>query len=232
MNSREVVARYQARGKRFEILVYADKAWRLRGGEDVDIREVLVGDTVYYDVRRGLKASPEDLRRVFGTDDVYEVAKKIITRGELQLTAEQRRKLIEAKRRQVVEFISRNCVDPKTGLPHPPKRIELALEQAKVGIDPFLPVEAQIENVIKALRPILPLKIARLRVGVKIPPAHIGRAYGYIARTGRILRSEYQSDGTWIAEVEIPAGLRTSFVEKVSELTRGSGEVRILEEVR
>jgi len=230
-SSKEVVARYYSHGKKFEVLVYADRAWKFKSGESIDLRDVLVGDIIYYDVRKGLKASSEDLRKVFGTDNIYKVAEKIIKFGELQLTAEQRRKLIEAKKRQIIEFISKNCIDPKTGLPHPPKRIELALEQAKVGIDPFLPVEIQVNNVLKALRPILPLKIARLRLSVKIPPAYLGKTQGYVMKIGKVLRSSYQSDGTWIAEVEIPAGLRTTFIEKISALTKGSGEVRILSQV-
>lgn len=230
-SDREVVARYYSHGKKFEVLVYADKAWEFKSGKPVNLRDVLVGEIIYYDVRRGLKASSEDLRKVFGTTDVYKVAEKIIKFGELQLTAEQRRRLIEAKKRQIIEFISRNCVDPKTGLPHPPKRIELALEQARVGIDPFLPIEVQVNNVIKALRTILPLKIARLRLAVKIPPLYLGKAQGYVMKVSKVLRSSYQSDGTWIAEVEIPAGLRTAFIERINVLTKGSGEVKILSQV-
>lgn len=224
---KEVVARYYSHGKKFEVLVYANKAWEFKSGKPINLRDVLVGEIVYYDIRRGLKASSDDLRRVFGTDDVYKVAEKIIKYGELQLTAEQRRKMIETKKRQIIEFISRNCVDPKTGLPHPPKRIELALEQARVGIDPFLPVEVQVNNVLKALRPILPLKIARLRLMVKVPPLYLGKTQGYVMKIGKVLRSNYQSDGTWIAEVEIPAGLRTAFIEKINALTKGNGEVKI-----
>ena len=227
MNDKEVIARYVSHGKKFEVLVYADKAWKLKQGEKVNIRDVLVGDIIYYDARKGLKASAEDLKKVFGTDDIYQVAYKIIKFGELQLTAKQRKELIEAKKRQIIEFISRNCIDPRTGLPHPPKRIELALEQAKVGIDPFLPVEVQVNNIIKALRTILPLKIAKAIVRVKIPPMYINKVYGYLSKIGKILSSNYQSDGTWLAEIEIPAGLQNTLIEQVNKLTKGTGEVKV-----
>ncbi len=228
MSSKEVIARYVSHGKKFEILVYADKAWKLKQNQPVDIREVLVGDIVYYDVRRGLKASPEDLKKVFGTDDVYKVAYKIIKHGELQLTAQQRKELIEAKKKQIIEFITRNCVDPRTGLPIPPKRVELALEEAKVGIDPFLPVEVQINNILKALRSVLPLKIAKSIVRIKIPPSYVGKTYGYIMKVGKVLSSNYQSDGTWLVELEIPAGMQSSLIEQLNKLTKGSAEVKIV----
>ena len=226
---RGALARLSIGGKRYEILVDPELAWALKSGErKVDVREVLLGEYVYYDARKGLKASETELEQVFGTDDVYKIAERIIKEGEVQLTAEQRRELIEAKRRQIVEFLSKNCVDPRTGLPHPPKRIELALEEARIGIDPFKPVEAQIADVIKALSPILPLKMARVVMAIRIPAQYVGKAYGPLSKMGKILRSNYLSDGSWSLELEVPAGLQGAVVETVARITRGTGEARPL----
>jgi len=225
---KEVIARFERGGKRFEAIVYANKAWLFKEGKINNIRDVLVGDIIYYDARKGLKASTEDLRKTFGTDDVYKIAAEIIRRGELQVTARQRRELIEAKRRQIIEFLSRNSIDPRTGLPHPPTRIELALEQARVGIDPFKPVEYQVQEILKKIQRILPLKLARARLGVKIPPQYVGKAYGVLMKIGRVLRSTYQSDGSLIMEIEIPAGLQETVIEKVNALTSGRGEVKVI----
>jgi len=223
------VARLQRMGKRFEIIVDVEKAWALRSGEKkYDIREVVEGEFVYYDVRQGTKASEADLAKVFGTSDFYKVAERIILEGDLHLTAEQRREMVEAKKKQIVEFLSKNTVDPRTGLPHPPRRIELALEQARVGIDPLKPVEAQINDVIRALQPVLPLKIARALLGIKIPPQYVGKAYGVLTRMGKVVKSNYLSDGTWVLELEVPAGIQESVIEQVNRLTRGSGEVRVI----
>jgi len=228
MSRKQAIARLKVRDKKFEVIVDPDKAWLFKKGEQVDIHELLLGEFVYYDARRGLKASETELKQIFKTDDVYEIAKHIVKRGELQLTAEQRREMIEAKKRQIVEFISRNCIDPRTGLPHPPKRIELAIENAKVSIDPFKPVEVQVNEVIKALARILPLKIAKALVAVKIPPQYIGKAYGVLSKIGKIIRSNYLSDGSWSVELEIPAGLQGTLVEEVAKMTKGKGEVRII----
>jgi len=225
---KEVIARYFYHGKKFEVLVYADKAWALKRGEKVDIREVAVGDIIYYDVRRGLKASLDEVRKALGVKDVHEAIAKIVREGELQLTSKQRKELIEAVKRQIIEFLSRNAIDPRTGLPHPPTRIELALDQAKPPIDPFKPVEVQIPEVIKKLRVVLPLKIARLRVALKIPPQYVGKAYGVLSKLGKVLMSNYLSDGSLSMELEIPAGLQEALIEKVNSLTRGSGEVKVI----
>ena len=228
MKRKVAIARLERGGKRFEIYVYPEKAWRLKQGEKIDVREVVEGEFVYYDARKGLKASESDLRAIFGTDDVYRVAEEIIKRGEIQLTAEQRREMIEAKRRQIIEFLSRNAVDPRTNLPHPPKRIELALEEVRVGIDPFRPFEEQLPRIMKELRKVLPLKIAVATVGVRIPPRYVGKAYGVLSKMGKIIRSSYASDGTLIMEIEVPGGVAKSVVEQVTRLTRGEGEARIL----
>jgi len=222
------IARLTKGGKRFEVVVDVDKAWRLREGEKVDIREVVESPHVYYDARKGLKASPEDLRALFGTDDVIRVAEIIIRQGELQLTAEQRRELIEMKKRQIIEFLSRNAVDPRTNAPIPPKRIEIALEEVGFPIDPFRPVEVQVQEAIKALSKVLPLKIAKSLVAVRIPPQYAGKAYGLLSKMGKVVRSEYASDGALIAELEVPAGLVEGLIAQVNALTKGEGEVRIL----
>lgn len=222
------VARLERAGKKFEIIVHVDKAWKFKNGEKIDIRDILEGEFIYYDVRQGLKASETELKKIFGTSDPYQVAEQILKRGELLLTAEQRRELIERKRRQIIEFLAKNAIDPRTNLPIPPKRIELALEQARVGIDPFKPVEAQINDIIKALRLILPMKLAKAIIAVKIPPTYVGKAYSALSKMGRIVKEAYMNDGTWLAQIEIPAGMQNILVEKVASLTRGEGDVKII----
>ncbi len=230
MSKREkaVIARLTIHGEHLEILVNPDLAWAYRSGKPVDLREVLVSDIIYKDIRQGLKASEEFLKKVFQTTDPYKIADIILKKGELQLTAEQRRQMIEEKRKQIIAFIARNCVDPKTGLPHPPTRIENALAQVKVSIDPFKGVEEQALDVIKALRSVLPLKIAQVSFLVKIPPQYAGKAYGPLSKMGDIVRSSWLSDGSWQAEIVIPAGMQQAFIDKVNALTKGEAQVEII----
>jgi len=228
LKKKVAIARLERGGKKYEVYVNPEKAWIFKRGGKVNIKEVREGEYVYYNARQGLKASETELRAVFGTDDVYEIAAEIIRKGELQLTAEQRREMIEAKKRQIIEFLSRNAIDPRTNLPHPPKRIELALEEARVPIDPLKPVEEQIGTVIKELRKVLPLKIAVALMGIKIPARYVGKAYGVLAKMGKIVRSTYTSDGSLIMELEVPAGLSGQVIEQVSRITRGEGEAKIL----
>jgi len=223
---REIIARLTVKNKNFEILVYDDKVWKYKEGRINDIREVLVGDIVYTNLRKGEKASQEELRKKFGTTDIYAIADEILKRGEIQITSEQRKKMIEEKKKRIIDFISKNCIDPRTKLPHPPLRIELALKQAKIGIDPFKPIEQQINSIIKELQKILPLKISKIIMGIVIPPQYVGKAYSYIYSSGKILRSNYLSDGSWSIELELPAGLQGKVIEDLNKLTKGNVRIR------
>ncbi len=224
-----IVARLETHGHRFEILVKPDLAFKFKEGKKVSIREVLEGEFIYKDARKGLKASEEIIKKVFGTTDVYKVAEEILRKGEIQITAEQRRALIEAKRKQIIDFISKNCINPKTKLPHPPKRIELAMEQLRVGIDPFKDVEKQALQIIKALSRVLPIKLAKAIVRVKIPSPFSGRAYSVLAGFGEVKRTAWLSDGSLFMELEIPAGMQQTLIDKVNAISKGTGEVRIVE---
>ncbi|MCS7367167.1 MAG: ribosome assembly factor SBDS [Candidatus Verstraetearchaeota archaeon] len=223
-----VVARYISKGERFEILVNPNLAWAFKQGENIDLNEILVGEIIYKDANKGLKASEESLIKVFGTTDIYKIAPIILKNGTLQLTTEQRKEMIENKKKQIINFISRCCVDPRTNLPHPPKRIELAMEEVGVQIDPFKDAEEQSLSVIKSLRSVLPLKIANVTLNVKVGAEYAGKAYGVISSFGVIKRSEWQSDGSLICEIEMPAGLQPSFIEKMNKLCKGNVEINVV----
>lgn len=228
MSSKYVIARYEVKGHRFEILVKPELALALREGKQVDIDEMLVGDIVYKDARKGLKASPEALRQVFGTEDLRKIAEEIVKKGEIHLTAEQRRKIIEDKKKRIINFIAKNAIDPKTKLPIPPKRIELAMEQAKVSIDPYRSVEVQAQEIISKIARIIPIKVARALLAVKIPAMYSGRIYKQVARLGEVKKSNWLSDGSLYMEIEIPAGMQKEVIDKLNSLTHGTASIKVL----
>lgn len=228
MPAKYVIARFEAKGHRFEILVNPDLALKVKEGKQVNIDELLVGDIVYKDARKGLKASPESLRKVFGTDDIRKIAIEIIKRGEIHLTAEQRRKIIENKRKQIINLIAKNAIDPKTKLPIPPKRIELAMEQARVSVDPFKSPEAQVEEIVSKIARIIPIKIAKAYLAVRVPPQFSGKAYKALASLGDIKKTQWLNDGSLLMELEIPAGMQDEVIDKINKATHGTASIKVL----
>ncbi|MEM0357970.1 MAG: ribosome assembly factor SBDS [Candidatus Bathyarchaeia archaeon] len=228
MSEKYTVARMTKGNEHFEVLVKPDKALDYRMGKTSAITEVLVTETIFSDASKGTKVSEEALRKAFGTTDPLKIADIIIKKGTLQLTTEQRRKMIEEKRRQIIAFISKNCVDPRTNLPHPPMRIEQAMEQIHYSIDPFKPTEEQAREVVKLLRQVLPLKMEQVSVSVHVPAEYAAKAYGTIKAMGTIKREEWRADGSWHGILEMPAGLYGPFLEKIGEVTKGNAEAKII----
>jgi ribosome maturation protein SDO1 len=226
-----VVARLESHGEKFELLVDPDEAVRFRHGEQPDIEEVVAALHVFENAAHGKRASDEALMKVFHTTDFPVVAKKIIEKGEIHLTADQKRQMIVDKRKQVISFISRNSINPQTGLPHPPQRIEMAMEEARVNIDPFRHLDELVKDTVKALRPIIPIRFEELRIAVKIPADYAHRAYGDIHGGAVMEKEEWQKDGSWIGVVRIPAGIQGDFYDMINRLTKGEAEVKVLDQI-
>src|SRR5208283_3728246 len=196
MSEKFTTARISKSGEKFEILVKPDLALEYKmGKQQLGVSQLLVIDEVYSDAGKGTHASTEKLEKAFGTSDPLTIAEEIMKHGELQLTTDQRRQLVEDKRKQIVAFISRNCIDPRTATPHPPLRIEQALAQVKYSIDPFKPPEEQSKDIIDELRSIIPIKMEQMRVAVKIFAEYAAKGYGAVKGYGTITKEEWQADG-------------------------------------
>jgi ribosome maturation protein SDO1 len=157
------------------------------------------------------------------------VALIIVREGDIQLTTEQRKKMTELKRKQIVNKIAINAINPQTKTPHPPKRIEMAMEEAKVQVDPFKPIDLQVQDVLKALQPIIPIRFEKAVFAVKLLPDDYGRCFGDLKRMGRITKQEWSGDGSWIGLIEIPAGLQTDLFDMLNGKTRGRAETKLID---
>jgi ribosome maturation protein SDO1 len=223
-----VIARFKKGEDHFEILVDPYGAADFIEGKDVNVMEILAIDAIFKDSKKGTHASEESLQTVFGTTKVKEIATTIIQKGDIQLTTEQRQKMQRNKRNRIVDTIVRNAMDPQTKTPHPRQRIENAMDEAGVHVDPFKPVREQVKTVLEALKPLLPLSMDQVRISVKISAAHIGKAYGVVRNFGSLEREDWQSDGSWIGIIKLPAGMQTDFYEKINDVTKGDVSTKIL----
>lgn len=223
-----VIARFKRGEDHFEILVDPHRAAQIIEGKDDDVLSSLAIDSVFSDAKKGTKSSEESLQNVFHSIDVATVAREIILKGDIQLTTEQRHEMQEKKRNRIVEKIVKNAMDPQTKTPHPRQRIERAIEEAKVHIDPFKPVAQQVKIVVDAIRPILPLSMEQVKISVKIPAEFVGKAYGVARNFGSLEQEDWQSDGSWSGVIRLPAGMQTDFYDKLNEVTKGNVDTRVL----
>ncbi|MFH1470125.1 MAG: ribosome assembly factor SBDS [Candidatus Micrarchaeota archaeon] len=222
-----IIARLDSHGERFEILVDPKLGYDYKTGKKPDLVNVLVAEEVFKDARRGERHKSDAVKKIFGTEDINEIAKKILKDGEIQLTTEQRKHMLEEKQKKIVAFFARECVDPRTGAPHPPQRIEKAMEEARIKIDPFKDAESQIDDVMKELRILLPLKFEKVKIAVRLPADVAVRAYGSVKEFG-IQKEEWQKNGDLIAVVEMPAGMQGEFFDRIGRATSGKAETKIV----
>ena len=223
-----VTARLKSHGIIFEVLVDPEGAFAFRQGEDLNVEDLLAVEDVFENASRGDRSSEEDLKKAFETTDAISIAAKIIKKGEIQLTAEQRKRIIENKRKQVVTIIARNGINPQTGTPHPPARIERAMEEGRVNIDPSKSIDELVKIAMKAIRPLIPIRFEEVEVAVKIPADYAPKAYGEVAAFGKLNREAWQNNGAWIGIVQIPAGMQTEFYALINRLTKGEAETKLL----
>ncbi|MCW4006352.1 MAG: ribosome assembly factor SBDS [Candidatus Bathyarchaeota archaeon] len=228
MSEKFTIARLTKDNEHFEVLVKPQKALDYRNGKISAITDVLAAETVFSDANKGTRVADEQLRKAFDSVDPFAIADVIIKKGQLQLTTDQRRKMVEDKRRQIIDFISRQAVDPKTNLPHPPMRIENAMEQIRYSVDPYKSIDEQAREIIRLLRPILPLKVEQIKVAVTIPAQYAVRAYGSIKTYGSISNEQWRADGSWYGVIEMPGGSYASFLNKLGEVTKGAGEAKVM----
>ncbi len=222
-----IIAHYDFAGDRFELLVDPDLAYLYKTGQKKELNNILVVEEVFKNARKGERHKSNELQKVFGTTDIYKIAEIIFQKGEVQLTTEQKRKMLEEKKKQVIAILARECIDPRTGAPHTLLRLQNALEESGAHIDPFKPAEMQLEAVIKELRPLIPLKFERVKIAVRVDAEHAQRIYGFFKEYG-IQREEWTKDGGIIVMVEMPAGVQSEFYDRLNKLTAGGAQTKII----
>ena len=223
------IVRFSFEGEKFEILVKPDPALEYKLGKKKDISAVLVSEEIYTDSGKGTKPPTEKLLKAFKTEDPTEIAQIIMQKGDLNLTTDQRRKMIEEKRKQIVEFIAKTYVDPRTHLPHPPLRIELAMKDARVSIDPHYSVPEQVKEIVEKLRSIIALKSENLQLEIVIPAQYASQSYSVLKSVGSLKKEEWQNNGSLKAILEIPAAVRPTVIDRLGSITKGSASVEVMQ---
>jgi ribosome maturation protein SDO1 len=220
-----VLARLEKGGSRYEILVDPElvDTWK-DDPNSVELSDLLAIDEVWSDAKAGDRPTSDALERVFGSTDLSTCVDKILRDGSLQLTTAQRRQMVDERMKQIVNEIAMTATDPKTKLPHPPTRIENALQEARFKADPFLSVERQVKDAVNILKPIIPLQFITIKLAFKVP----GKDYGGVSNLLRdsMQKDQWLSDGSWACVIEVPGGMKNEIISRVANR---SSEVEVRE---
>ncbi len=109
-----VTARLESHGERFEVLIDPDAALEMKRGEfEGELEDVIAAEDVFENASRGDRPAESALEEVFGTTDPLEIIPEVVERGEIQITAEQRKEMEEQKHNALINKIARNAVNPQ-----------------------------------------------------------------------------------------------------------------------
>jgi ribosome maturation protein SDO1 len=220
------IVRLKKGGETFEVVLKdPDLALDFRKGKEADPADFLKAEHIYKDAKKGELASEDLVKKWLGTDDELEAAKKIVKEGEFHLTAEQKGKMSEEKKKKIINFIHMNSVDPKTRLPHPATRIELAMDQAKVHVDAFQSVPEQVKVISDKLKEFLPLSFERIHLKVRVPGQYAGQAYGTVKGKYNVFNESWNNDGSVDFEIDEVAGAKPDIFDILNKLTNGMVEI-------
>ncbi|MEM3112996.1 MAG: ribosome assembly factor SBDS [Candidatus Pacearchaeota archaeon] len=219
INMTSVLARIKIDGKNFETLVDLDKALEFKKTQKGDISEIIEIESIFSDSKKGMHASESDIQKAFKTKDINEIVKKIILNGEIQIPLEYKEKQREGRIKQVIDFIVRNAVDPRTNRPYTPDRIEKSLDEAGINIT-NKPIEVQINDIVEKLRVVIPIKIETKRIKLTIPAQYTGHTYGLIQSYKE--SEDWKPNGDLVVVVNIPVGFQIEFYDKLNSITHGS----------
>lgn len=219
-----VIAKLKKENQEFEILVDLEPALKLKHGERVDMHEILAATHIFKDARKGDIAA--NLEETFGTDDVNEIAREIILKGDIQITMAYKKKRIEEKKNEIVGFLVRNAMDAVKKIPIPRQRIELAMEQIHFSIDPFKPAAQQMDELIAKLKGVIPITLESKRIEVLIPATYASACYGILKKYGKMKSENWLGTGALLAQVEMPAGVYNDFVDALNKKTNGEIQIK------
>jgi len=249
-----IIGRIEKSGRIFEMLMDPEKAWeakklirdeintRLKEGKEksrlsvneilndnkIDLELIFESYMVFEDLRRGKKATDGDMEAVFNTTDGIRIAGHILLEGDIQWTKAQREEEKNKKLKQIITIISKNAINPQNKKPHPYQRIEKAIEEANVKIDLMKSAEEQVDDIVKSIRAIIPIRMEQVEMAIKIPSAFTAKGYNIVAQYSQIKKEEWQSDGSWVSVISLPAGLQLELIDKLNKLTHGRVQTKLL----
>ncbi len=213
----QVTARIKIKGKNFEIVVNLEEALKVKAGKG-DIIAAVGSPNVYHDLQAAKTVPSADLMEAFGTTDLYEIAKKIITSGEVQKNQEFRDAEKEAKIKQVITLIIKNAVD-QNGRPYTEERLKRAIGEVHYSFD-NRPAEQQMPHLLEKLKEVIPIRIETKKIRLIIPAQYTGQAYGLLKEFKE--NEEWLANGSLQAVINIPAGMQIDFYDKLNHVTHGA----------
>ncbi|KAJ1999102.1 hypothetical protein GGI04_004718 [Coemansia thaxteri] len=165
------VVRLRKGGKRFEVACYKNKVSEWRSGVEKDIDEVLQIHQVYVNVSKGQVAKTEELRKCFNTEDLDEVIREVLLKGEQQVSDKERLHQLDNLLRDIATVVAEKCVNPDTQQPYTVSMIEKIMADIHYSVNQNRGAKQQALDVIKQIQELnfVPIARAQMRIRLLMP---------------------------------------------------------------
>jgi len=177
------------------------------------------------DVSQGLRPSHQELETVFGTTDPLKIVEVMTSKGEILVPADVRKKVREQRWAQLIDMIQVNSVNAQTKVVFTKSTIEGALEQAKVHLSEHKSVKSQFDDIVRKLRPIIPISIETKTFTIIVPAHYVGASQHLIRKNSKLLKEDWDSSGSWRIKVEVPAGFQQRLIDMLQSVAHGTIEI-------
>lgn len=214
------LVRYRWGKHTFEVMTQLGSVQKWRDGK-LGLDNVLQSDVIWKNQSKGDKANAAELKEAFQTENNGECLKIILQKGEIQLTTVERREQVEQKRREIIQFIHKYYTDPRTNTPHPVTRIDAALTETKFRVDGDIPAEKQVQEALKKLPEVIPLRRSEILGTLTVPNAYLAQAQSVLSKISANIQSEsYGSDGC-VMEISLVPGDYDVLMSELNRVTKG-----------
>merc|ERR1712154_154584 len=223
------IVKYSSGKHKFEVVAKQGMVLKFRDG-GIGFQNVLMIDQIFTNSTRGDVANVSDLKEVFGTEDLTKCCQQIVKNGELQYTAQERKQFVEQKTNEIVYYINKNYVDPKTKLPHPADRISNCMKECRIRVDPKGDTRRQSEDAVKKMRgKLMFAKAVALRATLTIKHSHVGQCNNLIHKVANVIKEEWTGTGC-IFTVELSKADMNSLQVALMKPTNGDYEMTFLDD--
>jgi len=207
-----IVGRIENSGRIFEMLMDPEKAWEAKKliREEINVRLKAGKEKSRITVEELLNDRKVDLELIFESFTVFEDLKrgKKATDGDMEAVF--------------------NTTDGMTIAGHILLDGEIHWTKAQ-----------REEEIHKKLKQIITIisknainpqnnRIEQVEMAIKIPATFTAKGYNIVAQYVQIKKEEWQSDGSWVSVVSLPAGLQMELIDKLNKLTHGRVQTKIL----
>uniref|UniRef100_A0A6B2L9Q9 Uncharacterized protein n=1 Tax=Arcella intermedia TaxID=1963864 RepID=A0A6B2L9Q9_9EUKA len=215
------VVRYKQGKHTFEVGCKVGSVMKYRKTGQGQLNDILITKDIWKDIKKADRASEHELEDSFGKIPHDEMLKAILEKGHLQLTDGERKEILEKKRNEIINYIHKYYIDPKTKTMIPVARIDNALNEVKARIDPDIATETQVQEILKKLPGVLTLKRAEITGVVKTTHQFIANVTGVFKRYNIAIRQEhFSSEGAEFSISMVP-GDYDKVISDLNTATKG-----------